>query len=122
MVRALAQKGMLVGLNDINLALAESAVQELRAEGLKVWALPGGVSQNRGVSHDRSSRGRVGPRMAAGEQRWHYECRAHSRLERRGMGQGIRGGCQGRFPVFASRYQKDDLAPRGTYRQYCLHR
>jgi NAD(P)-dependent dehydrogenase (short-subunit alcohol dehydrogenase family) len=50
MVRVLAQKGMLVGLNDINLALAESAAQELRAEGLKVWALPGDVSRKTEVS------------------------------------------------------------------------
>jgi len=44
-VRVLAQKGMLVGLNDISLALAESATQELRAEGLQVLALPGDVSR-----------------------------------------------------------------------------
>ena len=49
-VRVLAQKGMRVGLNDINLALAESAAQELRAEGLKVWALPGNVSRKVEVS------------------------------------------------------------------------
>jgi len=49
-VRILAQKGMRVGLNDINLALAESAAQELRAEGLKVWALPGDVSSKVEVS------------------------------------------------------------------------
>ena len=37
-------------MNDINLALAESAAQEFRAEGLKVWALPGDVSRKVEVS------------------------------------------------------------------------
>lgn len=89
-VRVLAQKGMRVGLNDINLALAESAAQELRAEGLKVWALPGDVSRG------------AGPSLVAGEQCWHLQCCAHIRVQRGSMGQSIPGGCQGRFPVFAS--------------------
>jgi NAD(P)-dependent dehydrogenase (short-subunit alcohol dehydrogenase family) len=46
----LAQKGMLVGLNDVSLALAESATQELRGEGLQVLALPGDVSRRAEVS------------------------------------------------------------------------
>jgi NAD(P)-dependent dehydrogenase (short-subunit alcohol dehydrogenase family) len=44
-VRVLAQKGMLVGLNDIELAFAESAAQEFCADGLRVVALPGDVSR-----------------------------------------------------------------------------
>ena len=47
-VRVLGQQGMTVGLNDINLGLAESAAKELRAEGLRVTPLPGDVS-NRAV-------------------------------------------------------------------------
>ena len=43
--RVLAQKGMRVGLNDINLALAEATSKELCAEGLHVFALPGDVSR-----------------------------------------------------------------------------
>jgi NAD(P)-dependent dehydrogenase (short-subunit alcohol dehydrogenase family) len=44
-VRVLAQKGMRVGLNDVNLALAETAAEEFRAEGLRVLPLPGDVSR-----------------------------------------------------------------------------
>jgi NAD(P)-dependent dehydrogenase (short-subunit alcohol dehydrogenase family) len=40
----LAQKGMLVGINDVEPALAGSAVQELTREGLRALALPGSVS------------------------------------------------------------------------------
>jgi NAD(P)-dependent dehydrogenase (short-subunit alcohol dehydrogenase family) len=40
----LAQKGMLVGVNDLNPATAESVVEQFRAEGLQVLALPGDVS------------------------------------------------------------------------------
>jgi NAD(P)-dependent dehydrogenase (short-subunit alcohol dehydrogenase family) len=43
--RVLAQKGMRVGLNDVNLALAETAAEEFRAEGLRVLPLPGDVSR-----------------------------------------------------------------------------
>jgi 2,3-dihydro-2,3-dihydroxybenzoate dehydrogenase len=47
--RALAQQGMLVGLNDFNVPLVESAVAELAAEGLRVLALPGDVSKKADV-------------------------------------------------------------------------
>jgi len=40
----LAQKGMMVGVNDIDATLAEAVAHEFRAEGLKVLALPGDVS------------------------------------------------------------------------------
>ena len=43
-VRVLAQEGMLVGLNDVSIELAESAAKALRAEG-RVLALPGDVSR-----------------------------------------------------------------------------
>jgi len=42
--RLLAHQGMLVGINDIDPVLAETAVQELTREGLRVLALPGSVS------------------------------------------------------------------------------
>ena len=44
MARSLAQAGMLVGINDVDPALAESAVQELTREGLRALALTGSVS------------------------------------------------------------------------------
>jgi len=44
-VRVLAQRGMLVGLNDVSTELAESATKELRAEHLRVHAFPGDVSR-----------------------------------------------------------------------------
>jgi NAD(P)-dependent dehydrogenase (short-subunit alcohol dehydrogenase family) len=40
----LAQQGMQVGINDVNPASMESVVNEFRAEGLRVIALPGDVS------------------------------------------------------------------------------
>jgi NAD(P)-dependent dehydrogenase (short-subunit alcohol dehydrogenase family) len=49
-VRVLAQKGMHVGLNDMNRTLAEAATKELCAEGLRVLALPGDVSRRAEVS------------------------------------------------------------------------
>jgi len=42
--RRLAEKGMRVGINDVDSILAESAAQELRAEGLQALALPGSVA------------------------------------------------------------------------------
>lgn len=48
-VRVLAQEGMLVGLNDVSIELAESAAKALRAEG-RVLALPGDVSRRAEVS------------------------------------------------------------------------
>lgn len=48
-VRVLAQEGMLVGLNDVSIELAESAAKALRAEG-RVLALPGDVSLRAEVS------------------------------------------------------------------------
>ena len=44
MARVLAEKGMKVGVNDVDPAMAESAAQELRAQGLHALALPGDVS------------------------------------------------------------------------------
>jgi NAD(P)-dependent dehydrogenase (short-subunit alcohol dehydrogenase family) len=49
-VRVLAQKRMLVGLNDVDRDLAEAATRELRAEGLRVLSLPGDVSSSTEVS------------------------------------------------------------------------
>jgi NAD(P)-dependent dehydrogenase (short-subunit alcohol dehydrogenase family) len=49
-VRVLAQEGMVVGLNDISLELAESAAKGLRAEGLRILPLPGDVSNRTVVS------------------------------------------------------------------------
>lgn len=49
-VRVLAQEGMVVGLNDVNLELAEGATKELRAEGLRILPLPGDVSNRTAVS------------------------------------------------------------------------
>jgi len=48
-VQVLAQEGMLVGLNDVTIELAESAAKALRAEG-RVLALPGDVSRRAEVS------------------------------------------------------------------------
>ena len=48
-VHLLAQEGMIVGLNDVNLELAESAAKELREEGLRVVPLPGDVSNRAAV-------------------------------------------------------------------------
>ena len=42
--RVLAQEGMIVGLNDVDLELAESAAKELSAKGLRVVPAPGDVS------------------------------------------------------------------------------
>ncbi len=41
----LAQKGMKVGVNDVDLSLIENVVNEFRAEGLSAVALPGDVSR-----------------------------------------------------------------------------
>ena len=41
---------MVVGLNDVNLELAEGATKELRAEGLRILPLPGDVSNRTAVS------------------------------------------------------------------------
>ena len=48
--QALAKEGMKVGLNDIDPKNLESAVAELRSEGLKVFPLPGDVSRKGDVS------------------------------------------------------------------------
>jgi len=49
-VRVLAQRGMIVGLNDVRLELAENAARELCREGLRVFAFPGDVSRRADVS------------------------------------------------------------------------
>lgn len=49
-VRVLAQRGMIVGLNDVSMELAENAARELCAEGLRVFAFPGDVSRRTEVS------------------------------------------------------------------------
>jgi len=43
--RVLGQKGMRVGLNDVNPVLVENAAKELRGEGLRVLALPADVTR-----------------------------------------------------------------------------
>jgi len=48
--QVLAQKGMRVGLNDVNIVAAETTAQELRAEGLPVLALAGDVSRKAEVT------------------------------------------------------------------------
>lgn len=48
-VRVLAQKGMLVGVNGSNPTTVESAAREFCAEGLQVLALPGDVSHKEDV-------------------------------------------------------------------------
>ena len=45
--RVLAQQGMLVGINDIDPALANTAVEEFTRESLRALALPGSVSIKR---------------------------------------------------------------------------
>jgi len=50
LVRMLAQKGMKVGVNDVDRALVEGVVQEYRAEGWQVLALPGDVSRKEDVA------------------------------------------------------------------------
>jgi NAD(P)-dependent dehydrogenase (short-subunit alcohol dehydrogenase family) len=47
--RLLCEKGMLVGINDVNPALVESAVNELRSAGLQVMGLPADVSNKEQV-------------------------------------------------------------------------
>ncbi len=49
-VRELAQRGMIVGLNDVSPDLAENATRELRDESLRVYAFPGDVSRRGEVS------------------------------------------------------------------------
>ncbi|HZY40693.1 MAG TPA: SDR family NAD(P)-dependent oxidoreductase [Anaerolineae bacterium] len=46
----LAQKGMLVGINDVNAAVVERVVNEFRAEGLRALALLGDVSSKADAS------------------------------------------------------------------------
>ena len=48
--RVLAEKGMLVGVNDVDPALAESAADAFCAQGLHALALPGDVSNKSDVS------------------------------------------------------------------------
>ena len=43
--RVLGERGMLVAVNDLDPALAESTAAELRSAGVEAWALPGDVSQ-----------------------------------------------------------------------------